>query len=222
MPVAAGASKEAPHGEENTGVDAHPPIAFRRDRRTSVVAEGTRGAGQAGDALDYRGDVGGGGAGRGRPGVLRARGGAGQGLSQRLSAGPAEDRGGSDRLFGAPGRRQAGAVPLGDPRTSEGADASAGGPGDGAARPWPFGARHRGRVPRRERPAAAVAHRGLGDRRAAVGGLPGVCEPGPLRIRHHLPVRRWDRRTASSGAATRAGAGGLGAYRRRRPRCCCI
>ena len=40
MPVAAGASKEAPHGEENTGIDAHPPIAFRSDRGPSGVADG--------------------------------------------------------------------------------------------------------------------------------------------------------------------------------------
>src|SRR5512133_2219858 len=158
--------------EESTGVDAYAPIAFGRDRGTPVVAGGTRGAGEAGDAADHRGDVGGGGAGRGRSGLLRARGSAGLGLSQRLSAWPAEDRG-SDGLLGAPGRRQAGAVPLGDPRTPEGANASLGGPGHRAPRPRPFGARHRGRVPRRERTTLAVAHRGLGDRRAPVGGLPG-------------------------------------------------
>jgi hypothetical protein len=31
MPVGAGASKEAPHDDENTGIDAHPPIPFRPD-----------------------------------------------------------------------------------------------------------------------------------------------------------------------------------------------
>ena len=51
--------------------------------------------------------------------------------------------------YSAP-RRQAGAVPLGDPRTPEGANARPGGPGHRAPRPWPFGARHRA-VPRRER-----------------------------------------------------------------------
>jgi hypothetical protein len=31
MPVGAGTSKDAPHDDENTGNDAHPPIPFRPD-----------------------------------------------------------------------------------------------------------------------------------------------------------------------------------------------
>ena len=38
MPVGAGVNKEAPHADENTGLDADPPIAFRSDRRPSVLA----------------------------------------------------------------------------------------------------------------------------------------------------------------------------------------
>ena len=38
--------------------------------------------------------------------------------------------------------------------------------------------------------AVAVADGGLGDRRAAVGGLPGVRDQRPGRVRHRLSVRR--------------------------------
>jgi hypothetical protein len=31
MPVGAGTSKEAPHDDESTRIDAHPPIPFRPD-----------------------------------------------------------------------------------------------------------------------------------------------------------------------------------------------
>ena len=53
----------------------------------------------------------------------------------------------------------------------------------------PFRARHRRRVQGRERTAVAVAHGGLGDRRASVGGLPGVRRPRSVGVRHRLPVR---------------------------------
>ena len=169
----------APHGEENTCIDAHPPIAVRADRGTPGLAGRPGGTGQAGDAADRRGGAGGGVPGCARPRLLRARRRGRPGLSQRRADGPAEDGGGADRLRRAAGRRPRGAVPLGDPQPSEGPDRGAGGAGGRAAGPRPLGARHRGRLPRRERPAALVAHRGLRARRAALGRLPGLRQPRP-------------------------------------------
>ena len=145
----------APHGEENTRIDAHPPIAVRADRGTSGLAGRPGGTGQAGDAADRRGGAGGGVPGCARPRLLRARRRGRPGLSQRRADRPAEDGGGADRLRRTAGRRARGAVPLGDPQPPEGPDRGARGAGGRAAGPRPLGARHRGRLPRRERPAAA-------------------------------------------------------------------
>ena len=50
----------APHGEENTRIDAHPPIAVRADRGASGLAGRAGRTGQAGDAADRGGGSGGG------------------------------------------------------------------------------------------------------------------------------------------------------------------
>jgi len=206
----------APHGEENTRFDADPPIAVRADRGASGVAGRAGGAGQACDAADRGGGLGSGVPRCARPRLLRARGRGRPGLSQRHTDGATENGGGADRLRRAAGRRPGRAVPLGDPLASERPDRSAGGAGGRALGPRSLGARHRGRLSRRERPAAAVAHRRLGARRAALGRLPGLRHPRPRRIRDRLPLRRRHRRAHPAGAAARAGDGGLGLHRDRR------
>ena len=71
---------------------------------------------------------------------------------------------------------------------------------------------YRGRVPRRERTIVAVAHRGVGDRCAPVGGLPGIASRD-LSVCQYL----WSMGSrGASGTAARAGAGGLGADLQRR------
>jgi len=206
----------APHGEENTCVDAHSPVALRSDRGSSWLARWRCGTGQAGDAADRRRGTGGGEPGCAGAGLLRARRRAWPGLPQRRAAGAAEDGGRPDRVCSAADRRARCAVPLRDPRPSERPDRGAGGSGRGAAGPRPVGARHRGRLPGRDRPAAAVAHGGLRTRRAALGRLSGLRGPGPRRIRHCLSVRRRHRRAHPAWPAPRAGDGGLGLHGDRR------
>jgi hypothetical protein len=118
-------------------------------------------------------------------------------------------------ILGAADRRPRRAVPLRDPRASQGPHRGARGPGGGAAGARPVGARHRGRLPRRDRAAALVAHGGLGARRAALGRLPGVRHPRPERVRHRLSLRRRHRRAHPARPAARAGDGGLGLHRDR-------
>ena len=116
----------APHGEENTRIDAHPPFVVQTDRGTPGLAGRPGGTGQAGDAADRRGGAGGGVPGCARPRLLRARRRGRPGLSQRRAAWPAEDCGGADRLRSTPGRRPRGTVPLGNPQPPEGPDRGAG------------------------------------------------------------------------------------------------
>src|SRR6266481_3135842 len=77
-----------------------------------------------------------------------------------------------------------------------------------------LGARHRGCVQRRERPAVVIEDSGVAAWRAAVGGLPGVCPARLERIRNHLSVCRWHCRAFEAWRQTRACSGGLGLYDR--------
>ena len=144
----------------------------------------------------------------------------GPGLAQRRARGPSADGGRAGRLCGAADRRPRGDVPLRDPRQPEGPHPGTGGPGGGASGARPLCARHRGRVQGRERAVIAVADGGLGDRRAAVGGLPGVRRPRSVGVRHRLPVRGRHRRAHPPWPEARAGAGGLG-FTATAPRRCC-
>src|SRR5215831_5614792 len=75
-----------------------------------------------------------------------------------------------------------------------------------------LGARHRGCVQRRERPAVVIEDSGVAAWGAAVGGLPGVCPARLERIRDHLSVCRRHCRAFEAWRQTRACFGGLGLY----------
>jgi cysteine desulfurase len=90
---------------------------------------------------------------------------------------PMEDCRGLHRLCRTPGGWHGGALPLRAASASEGPQRGPGGTGHRDAGAWAFGARHRGCLQGRERPAPAVAHGGLGAGRAAVGRLPGLRRP---------------------------------------------
>ena len=77
-------------------------------------------------------------------------------------------------------------------------------------------ARHRGRVPPRDRSTVAVADCGVRDRRAAVGRRPGVRGPRSVGVRHRLSVRRRHCRAHPARPEARAGAGSLGLHGERR------
>ena len=145
-------------------------------------------------------------------GVLRARGEARARLPQWRAQRPVEDGGRLRRLFGAADRWPGRAVPFRDRRTSQGTDASAREFGRRAAGARSVGARHRGRLPRRDRATLVVEDGGVGDRRAV---RPCTTSSSPTgahqRVRHRLSVRRRHRRSGAAGR-TRAGAGGLGLY----------
>jgi hypothetical protein len=62
-------AEEAPHGEEVSSIDAHPPIPFGPDRGAQSSPAGREEAGQVGDAADWEWPV----SGRpGRPGPLHS------------------------------------------------------------------------------------------------------------------------------------------------------
>ena len=153
--------------------------------------------------------------GRARPRLPRARRRGRSGPSQRRAGRTAEDGRGHDRLRRAAGRRARRALPLGDPRPPEGPHRGARGAGGRTAGPRAVGPRHRGRLPRRERPTAAVAHGGLRTGRAALGRLPGLRQPRSRRAQGRLPLRRRDRGAHPARPAARACDGGLGVHRHR-------
>ena len=111
-------------------------------------------------------------------GVLRAQHDAGPGLAQRRTYGPAEDGGGVYRIRGASSIGPRRAVSLGDSGSLEGTGPGARGLGGRSAGPRSFSARHRGCLQGRDGAAFALKDGGVRDRRAAVGGLPGVRDPG--------------------------------------------
>ena len=211
-PVAASASPGAAHEQESTAVDAHPRDPVVADRGAAVVARRALGAGEARHPPDPGGGARGGDPGCAGAGLLRARRRGGPRLSQRLPHRSAEDGGGGDRVLRAAGRRAGRAVPLRDPRARQGPDRGAGGAGRRDAGAGPVGAGHRGRLSRRRRAAAAVAHGGVRARRAAVAGLPGLRRAGPERARDRPPVRGRHRRARPPRSAARARHGGLGLH----------
>ena len=79
----------------------------------------------------------------------------------------------------------------------------------------PVDARHRGRLHRRDRPAAFVTGGGERDHREAVGRVRGLLQARSLRARGRLPVHRRHRRAAAAGPAARSGSGRLGDRRGR-------
>ena len=136
-------------------------------------------------------------------------------LPQWVSDRQGEDGGGRVGIFGAAGSRHAGAIRLERAVGAFGAHAGTRASGGRALCPWPVDPRHRGRVHRRDGPEASVAGGGERSDRTAVGRVRGLLQARSFRARHRLSVRRRHRRAASTGSATRGGAGRLGRRRGR-------
>ena len=233
MPVAAGASKEAPHGEKSTARRWRTRESLSEliegrlssaDRRAALVKLATRLIVE--EALRGREPR------RTRPRLLRARRVCWPGLAQRRAHGSTEDGGRGCGLCGAADCRPRRTVPpiRGDPEgVPLGYREDPEGPHPGRLRTWRWSFWRGASRCATSRTRSVTRAGGLLLSRTAISeigerlwrGLSGVRNQGPERKRHRLPVRGRHCRAHPAPGRSASRCWRPGASRRAAPRSCC-